>query len=280
MKQLVVAGNPVSHSLSPVMHNAALKVMGLEHEYNYRSMLLSPAKLESFVEQIRSGSIEGANVTIPFKTDVISLLSSVSEEAVAVGAVNTICRRDNEVEGLNTDVQGFLNTLQENDVKPGGYCVTLIGAGGAARAVAYALVTRGISKIEILNRSKSRAKKLAASIKKHGDVDIDVGSISNYKSASIETDLLVNCTPIGMADYSLEKSPVEKIPISNTTVVMDLVYNPRMTRLLHDANQAGCKIIDGLGMLVHQGAISLELWLGLKPPLETMRNAVIQSMGE
>ena len=278
MKQLVVAGNPIGHSLSPVMHNAALETMQLDQEYHYDKMLLQKADLRKFIESIESGLINGANVTLPFKTEIIPLLPNISETVATVGAVNTIYRKDSDVIGSNTDVQGFLNVLDENGVVLEGSSVTIIGAGGAARAVGYAVASVDISALKILNRSELRAAKLAESIRKTSDAIIQSSSLDSFNHSKDKIDLLVNCTPIGMIGHSIGRSPIDKNFISRDTVVMDLVYNPMRTRLLEDAENIGCKIIDGLGMLVHQGALSFESWIGLKPPLDVMRNSVLQFM--
>lgn len=276
MKQLVVAGNPIDHSLSPIMHNAALETLELDREYCYDKVLLQKSDLKIFVETIESGLINGANITLPFKTSVIPFLSNITKEAEAVGAVNTIYRKDSDVIGSNTDVQGFLNVLHENDVDLEGSCVTIIGAGGVARAVAFALVSKDISVLKILNRTKLNAEKLVTSIKQVSDVNLQSGSLISFGNSEDEIDLLINCTSIGMVGQSIGKSPVDKNLISSNTVVMDLVYNPMRTKLLEDAVQIGCRVIDGVGMLLHQGALSFESWTGLKPPLNVMRKALLQ----
>lgn len=276
MKQLVVAGNPIDHSLSPIMHNAALETLELDREYCYDKVLLQKSDLKKFVESLESGLINGANITLPFKTSVIPFLSNITKEAEAVGAVNTIYRKDSDVIGSNTDVQGFLNVLHENDVDLEGSCVTIIGAGGVARAVAFALVSKDISVLKILNRTKLNAEKLVTSIKQVSDVNLQSGSLTSFGNSEDEIDLLINCTSIGMVGQSIGKSPVDKNLMSSNTVVMDLVYNPMVTKLLEDAVQIGCRVIDGVGMLLHQGALSFESWTGLKPPLNVMRKALLQ----
>lgn len=276
MKQLVVAGNPIDHSLSPIMHNAALETLELNREYCYDKVLLQKSDLKKFVESLESGLINGANITLPFKTSVIPFLSNITKEAEAVGAVNTIYRKDSDVIGSNTDVQGFLNVLHENDVDLEGSCVTIIGAGGVARAVAFALVSKDISVLKILNRTKLNAEKLVTSIKQVSDVNLQSGSLTSFGNSEDEIDLLINCTSIGMVGQSIGKSPVDKNLMSSNTVVMDLVYNPMRTKLLEDAVQIGCRVIDGVGMLLHQGALSFESWTGLKPPLNVMRKALLQ----
>ncbi len=276
MKQLVVAGNPIDHSLSPIMHIAALETLELDREYCYDKVLLQKSDLKKFVESLESGLINGANITLPFKTSVIPFLSNITKEAEAVGAVNTIYRKDSDVIGSNTDVQGFLNVLHENDVDLEGSCVTIIGAGGVARAVAFALVSKDISVLKILNRTKLNAEKLVTSIKQVSDVNLQSGSLTSFGNSEDEIDLLINCTSIGMVGQSIGKSPVDKNLMSSNTVVMDLVYNPMVTKLLEDAVQIGCRVIDGVGMLLHQGALSFESWTGLKPPLNVMRKALLQ----
>jgi len=276
VKQLVVIGNPIEHSLSPIMHNAALKAMGLDQEYSYDKMLLHTSNLKKFIVSLESGLITGANVTIPFKTTIIPLLTNLSKEAAAIGAVNTICRKGTKLIGSNTDVHGFLNVLHENNVEIEDSHVLIIGAGGAARSVIYGLVSHGASQFKIYNRSKLRTEELVVSINQYSDVNVETYQFPSYGGSMDDIDLLVNCTPVGMSGHSVGRSPLNRTNISKNTTVIDLVYNPARTKLIEDAGKMGCKIIDGIGMLVHQGALSFESWIGFKPPQEVMKNAVLQ----
>jgi shikimate dehydrogenase len=279
MKKLVIAGYPLGHTMSPIMHNAALDAMGLGSEFHYDTYPITREELPQLVQLIHNATLEGANITIPYKIQVIPFLSSLSPESLAIGAVNTLYRDENQVVGCNTDVQGFLKTLKENDVSIRKLRTTILGAGGAAKAVAHALVREGVEKIVIFNRTPERAQALVESLRNHKVVEVDWSRISIIHERHLETDLIVNCTPIGMSGHSPSESPLHKTLFSKNMVVMDLIYNPLQTRLLKEAEQAGCKTIDGVSMLVHQGAISLEMWTGKKPPMEIMRNVVLESLG-
>ncbi len=279
MKLIVVVGLQLGHSLSPVMHNAALAAMGLEHEYRYEARPLLKDDLPELVESIRGGALEGANITIPYKTEVMAHLTTISEEGLAVGSVNTLYLSDGDVTGCNTDIKGFDKALREQDVDPHGLSATILGAGGAAKAVAFALAEAGVRRLDILNRTHVRAEELASVIERSRDIEIRVGALPTSKRELQDSDLLVNCTPVGMRDHSINDTPLGDSLLGKELVVMDLVYNPLRTRLLKEAEGIGCKTIDGSGMLVHQGAASLELWTGREPPIEVMRGAVLEALG-
>ncbi|MBY8996992.1 MAG: shikimate dehydrogenase [Candidatus Thorarchaeota archaeon] len=279
MKQLVLVGYPLGHSLSPVMHNAALNEMGLDSSYRYDIQPTRAHELQTCVQSIREGSLEGANVTTPYKTDIMNYLEEVSEEATAVGSVNTLYRSEDRVAGCNTDVSGFLESLKEYGVSLKGRHATILGAGGAARAIGYALVNDEVAGLNVLNRSLARAEELVRNLNTQGTCDVHVGPTNTAEFDFNETDLLVNCTPIGMVGHSVTETPLGSKNLHSDMVVVDLVYNPRRTKLLQEAERVGCLIIDGIGMLVHQGAEALELWVGKKPPIEVMRSAVIQALG-
>jgi shikimate dehydrogenase len=261
------------------MHNAALREMKLDKDFHYEKKQIMKSELSTLVASIESGNLEGANITIPYKTSVIPFLSKLTKSAIMVGAVNTLYRQSGEVFGDNTDVKGFLQALIENGVNPKEKRVTIIGSGGAARAITYAMVNSGISKLEILNRSQLKADELASSIKQYSSVQPIIGSLPTRKETVIDTDILVNCTPIGMTGHSVGSSPIPKEALSCGTVVVDIVYNPIRTKLLEDADRVGCKIINGIEMLVHQGALSLELWTGCVPPIGVMREEVLKFLG-
>lgn len=279
MKRLVLVGYPVGHSLSPVMHNAALKAMGLESKYQYDVQSTLEHELHTFVKSMQEGRIAGANITIPYKTEIMNYLSVISDEAVMVGSVNTLYRAGDAVAGCNTDVVGFLESLRENDVSLKGIHATILGAGGAAKAVGHALVKEGAALLDIVNRTTSNAKYMVSRLNNPETCEVRIWPTGTNELDLRKTDLLVNCTPIGMIGHSVTESPVTRDVLHRDMVVMDLVYNPRITKLLQESKQAGCRIIDGTGMLVHQGAAALEIWIKEKPPIEIMRNAIVDGLG-
>jgi shikimate dehydrogenase len=253
--------------------------MGLTREYRYDLKPILGHELQDFVSSVNEGAVEGANITIPYKIDVMNHIEQISDEALAIGSVNTLYRKDRTVVGSNTDALGFIASLNEQDVPLNGSKATILGAGGAAKAVAYALIEEGVSGLDIFNRTLVKAEALAKSLDIQASCEITVGSLQAESINLFDTNLLVNCTSIGMISHSINASPLRPKAMHGDLVVMDLVYNPRRTRLIKDAEQLGCKTIDGTGMLVHQGATALEMWVGEKPPIEVMRNAVIQELG-
>ncbi|MFW9798970.1 MAG: shikimate dehydrogenase family protein, partial [Candidatus Thorarchaeota archaeon] len=187
MKLLVVVGHPLGHSLSPVMHNAALAAMDLEHEYRYEARQLLKDELPGLVESIRTGALEGANITIPYKTEVMAHLTTISEEGLVVGSVNTLYRSDGDVTGCNTDIRGFDEALRERDVDPHGLSATILGAGGAAKAVAFALAEAGVRRLDLLNRTHVKAEELATLVERGRDIEIRVGALPTSKHELQET---------------------------------------------------------------------------------------------
>jgi shikimate dehydrogenase len=259
------------------MHNAALAELGIEDEFRYEAMPLPSDALPGLVASIRSRELEGANITIPYKTVVMTYLSTISSEGLAVGAVNTLHREDSLVIGSNTDIRGFTEAIRERGLSPRGINAVILGAGGAAKSVAYGLAVSGAAKLGIFNRTKDAAKRLAAEIGRDRQVEVRAGSIPIREDLK-ESDLLINCTPVGMTGHSIDSSPLEPSMLPSDLVVMDLVYNPLRTKLLTEAEKAGCKTIDGVGMLVHQGAVGFQLWTGKNAPIKVMREAVLQTL--
>ncbi|MCK4354580.1 MAG: shikimate dehydrogenase, partial [Dehalococcoidia bacterium] len=236
-------------------------------------------KLEAVVAGLREPRNLGANVTVPYKEAVLPLLDEVDDLARLIGAVNTIVKRDNRLLGFNTDAHGFLEGLrQEGHFDPEGKRVVVLGAGGAARAVCFALVREKVSSLIIINRTPLRAETLAGSLRSYmaeAGLKTDLTTLPGQNVSSGEAfarcHLIVNCTSVGMKHSSQEgKSPfgIEVIPPG--VLVYDLVYNPYPTRLLELARKAGANILGGLAMLVYQGAASFELWTGKKAPVDIM----------
>jgi shikimate dehydrogenase len=266
-------GWPVEHSLSPAMHNAAFAALRLN--WTYVPLPVQPGKARAAMRKLVTKGFRGANVTIPHKRAVMPYLDSVSDAAQAIGAVNTIVVRQEKLHGENTDAPGFLAALREGELDPVGKQALILGAGGAARAVVYALEQAGWTAI-IFNRTTQRAAELA-----HDMVRQVPGAIVTWvpRNTSLgdlplsDFDLLVNATPLGMWPH-IESSPwPEDLPLPPHLSVFDLVYRPRRTKLLAKAHAAGAQIIGGLEMLVHQGALAFELWTGQQPLLAVMRAA-------
>lgn len=279
MKELVIVGQPLGHSLSPVMHNAALSAMGLETEYSYRPLPLRFDELPSLVDDIKKQTITGANITIPYKTKIMTFLPMVNKESEVLGAVNTLYYSEDTVIGCNTDVLGFREALREYGVHVHGLSASILGAGGAARAVAYALAEDGVEALDIFCRTKQRAEELASMLRSRFTIQVNLHCNPTAIYPHLATDLLVNCTPVGMQGHSIAETPMKSSHLNESMIVMDLVYNPLKTLLLTEAQRAGCKTIGGVEMLVYQGAASFELWTGIRPPVSVMKQTVLDALG-
>jgi len=271
-------GWPVEHSLSPVMHNVAFATLGLD--WLYLLLPVPPALLGDAVRGLRALGFAGANVTIPHKQTVLAHLDEISPAAQAIGAVNTIVVREGRLYGENTDWRGFLVALRTAGFAPEDQRVLVLGAGGAARAVVYALAQAG-AQVSIYNRTASRAAALARDMQ-HLWPQAEINGVSEgVPLADLDLSrfaLLVNATPLGMWPHVSTSPWPEELPLPGHLTVFDLVYNPLETKLLQQARAAGARPIGGLEMLVQQGALAFELWTGMKPPVEVMRQAVVAAL--
>lgn len=273
-----IFGNPIAHTLSPVMHNAAFRALGLP--YRYLPFQVHPENLKRAVDAIIPLGIRGVNVTIPHKEAVMPFLDSIDSEAQKIGAVNTIVSASNRLIGHNTDGRGFLASLFEMDVDPSGKRVILIGAGGAARGVAIALAAAGVSEVILIARTPSRGKELADRLTVLSPrLKISVFGTDFEKESSFNHDrptLLINTTPLGMKEN--DPLPFSASLLNPAWVVADLIYRPYETPLLSAAKKIGAKTVPGMGMLLHQGALAFEIWTKEKPPLQIMRAALQEAL--
>lgn len=250
---LGVIGNPIAHSMSPLMHNTVLKEMGLDYVY-------LPFKVEDpgdFVDTARKFSFRGFNVTIPHKREIIEYLDELAEDAARLGAVNTVVKQDGKLKGYNTDWLGAVAAL-EKVTSSKDKNVVLIGAGGAGRAIAYGLKKKG-GNVTVLNREEE----LLMARRVGDNFGCKYGGLKELDS--LEYDILIHATPVGMWPDVVE-SLVEKKNLRKGKVVMDIVYNPLQTKLLKDAEECGCRTIDGLKMLAGQAEASFRFWTGKEPP--------------
>ena len=259
MRKYCVIGYPIGHSLSPKIHNREFRALKLDARYE--AIEVKPERLAQFMKNFRE-NFSGASVTIPHKEKIIKFLDKLSPEARAIGAVNAIVNLGGKLIGYNTDVFGAMSAIRKFfSKKLRGKRAVVLGAGGAARAIAYGLKKAG-AKVKILNRTLLRAKRLAA------DFGCGCGRLSDFNPSGC--DLIVNATSVGMwrskAKY-FEESPLPQLKnllrgLRKKPAVMDIIYRPRMTKLLKDAKKAGCKIITGDYMFLSQAAKSFELWTG------------------
>jgi shikimate dehydrogenase len=263
-------GNPVDHSLSPAIHNAAFEKLGL----NFAYLAFPVEDLENAIRGIRAlGHIRGFSVTIPHKVSILPLLDSVETTAKHIGSVNTIIKDRGMLVGSNTDASGALQALRQGGVNLVGQEVVILGSGGAARAIAFGLCIEGnIGHLTLLGIDDKERKALATDLQTKTGVTIsdDQLNASTLKQALANAHLLIHCTPIGMHP-KIEHSCVPKALLHQKLTVMDIVYNPLNTQLLQDAQASGCRTIRGIEMFLHQAVGQFELWTGESAPVDTMR---------
>lgn len=276
-----IFGDPVEHTLSPAIHNAAFDSLGMDWAYVPFHVLGKPAShLKDAVAALRALNMAGVSVTIPHKEKVIQHLDDVDEAARHIGAVNTIVNRDGRLIGHNTDGAGYLLSLREETgfgVK--GKSVVILGSGGAARAVIYSILAAGPASVIISNRTLKRADALADEFRERfKTVDIKTVELKDdvIERRSSGADILVNTTSLGMSGF--ERLDIGVETLSPGAVVSDIVYSPIETGLLKKAKARGLKTHTGIGMLVRQGALSFELWTGEKAPLEVMKKAALKAL--
>ena len=272
-----VIGDPVEHSCSPPMHNTAFREMGMD--YIYVPFHVKPADLSAAVEGFKALNVMGINITLPHKSAALTLMDSLSQEARLIGAINTMVFRDGMVEGHNTDARGFIASLREKGIENiQGMKVVVLGAGGGAQAVVVGLALEGVDRITIANRTPEKAIRIAENISEKTGIQVKGISLSdNLLPEHIsQSRLLVSTISAGM-DPSI---PLVIDPdwLHEDLTVCDIVYTPPETNLLKAAAQRGLRTVGGMGMLVHQGAISFQLWTGEQPPVNTMRRALIQAL--
>ncbi len=274
-KKAYVIAYPAGHSLSPIMQNAAFRHLKLNAYYE--SLEVPPDKLKSTVEDLRLDNVYGANVTIPHKLAVRPLLDKLTEEAQNIGAVNTIINKNGSLTGHNTDAVGFLRALKEDaNFDPKGHKVVMLGAGGAARAVLYALLIAKAREVGIYNRTSSKADKLASDLDHLGKVQVvNKNQLMEFVQ---QATLLVNTTSLGMEKFGVpcQGSPLPKNILPNKGLICDIIYKPKETLLLKNAKEAGLKIQNGLPMLVYQGAEAFSKWTNQEAPIKVMFTALKQ----
>jgi shikimate dehydrogenase len=268
VKRLGVLGWPVSHSRSPAMHNAAFAALGMR-EWHYQRLPVPPEVLEDTVRGLPAAGYVGANVTIPHKEAALALSDTATDAARAIGAANTLSfDASGSIAASNTDAPGLLAALVGQDRHPAGTIALVLGAGGSARAAAYALREAGAARVVVWNRTPERARQLAA------DLGVDASD------RPIAAELLVNCTSVGLADGEFKELPIAADALGTYATVADLVYRAGGTGLVAEARRRGCTVVDGLEVLVRQGALSFEAWTGREAPIDVMRNTARGSIPE
>ena len=268
-----VIGSPIAHSLSPTVHNAAFRELGLDYIYvahhvvDVKGALDGMRALEGF---------RGMSVTIPHKIRALSLVDQTCTLAREIGAINTITREDDgRLTGTNTDGWGALRALQSGGTQPEGLNVTLIGTGGSARAIAVTLAREAKpASIVLVGRTQSKAQSLETLVRSY--TQVRVSPWADRDDAAARADIVINTTPLGMHPHSKE-SPLTRA-LSESQLAMDIVYNPLETRLLRTSRTAGATTINGLEMFIEQAAMQFEIWTGQKAPIKTMREAALAAL--
>ncbi|MBM4240149.1 MAG: shikimate dehydrogenase [Euryarchaeota archaeon] len=271
-KVVGIIGDPVEHSLSPPMHNAAFRY--LKMDYVYVPFLVKKDLLQSSIIGAKSLDIKGLNVTIPHKTEVLSYLDYIDRSAELIGAVNTLKFENKIIKGFNTDGIGAIRAIEEEtpvkDKK-----IVILGAGGAARAVSFQMLIAGAGSVVIANRTPENAILLKESLVAKLDGQVKTTDLSDKLEKELkDADILINTTPIGMFPNIHEKPLVKAEMMHSDLVVNDLVYNPIKTGLLKEAEQAGLKPISGIKMLIYQGIESFKIWTGITPPVNVLEDAL------
>ncbi len=267
-KICLIIGNPVEHSLSPQMHNAAYEELGIDNQYVFIAAHVKVENLKTVVEAIRAMSIRGLTCTLPHKLEIIKYLDEIDPVAKKIGAVNTVINDNGKLVGFNTDWIGITRALKNvTDLK--NKKVGLIGAGGAGRAAAHGLVEEG-AEFTVFNRHKEKGKKLATEFKAS-----DAKSLEEIKEIA-KMDIIINATSVGM---ETEQTPCPTEYIKPNQIVYDIVYSPYETKLLRDAASKGANVIHGTEMLIHQGTAQFEHYTGRKAPEAVMRKTVHKLLG-
>ncbi|RKN79056.1 shikimate dehydrogenase [Paenibacillus ginsengarvi] len=266
-----VFGDPIKHSKSPIMHNRAFRELGLNAAY--AAFHIKPGRLKDAVAGIRAMQFRGVNVTIPHKLEVMDYLDEIHPDALAIGAVNTIVNDDGKLTGCNTDGIGYVRSLREEaGFHVAGKKVLMLGAGGAARGVAYSLAKEGAAAVYIANRTVSKAEQLAESIRPFTKSEgMGYEAIEDIRG---DIDLIVHNTEVGMHP-NVNEVLIDTSWFHEGLTVSDIVYNPLVTRLLREAEERGARTHGGLGMFIYQGAYAFEYWTGREAPVQAMREAVL-----
>ena len=273
-----VIGDPIEHSLSPVIQNAAFNALNIDAVYT--AFMVKPSEVANALAGIRALGMLGLSVTMPHKEAVIPHLDWVDETVKCLNSVNTIHCKEGKLFGYSTDGIGALEALKKNRANPHGKRVLMLGAGGAARVIAHTLIEE-VEELVVLNRTVSVAERLAETLKHKFGKKIIVNSLSPeiIGEKISNSDILLNTTSVGMKNNTDQRSLIVLDCLRPDLTVMDIVYNPLETRLIKDAKAAGAKVISGVEMLIYQGAAAFEIWTGHKAPVQVMRKAALEQLG-
>ena len=277
MKSVGIIGYPLGHSISPQIHNFIYQKLSIEAFY--KKWEFEEINMSSELNKINDSNFIGANVTVPYKEKIISFLDEIESEAKHIGAVNTIVKCQNQLIGHNTDVYGIekcLHTIfQSENIKN----VVIVGSGGAAKAALYVLLNRGLKNLSLINRTPLNAKNMLARFDTYNfdSKILTFDQKTEIQNDCLNSDLIINSTTIGMKGTDLEsESPLETICFNGNSVVFDMVYNPRITKLIANSLTKNATIIEGIDMLVYQAIKSIELWTGQIPSFDLMKKKCLE----
>ncbi len=273
--RLGIFGWPVAHSKSPQMHESAARALGIELQYE--RFEVAPGDLAAAVRHKHQAGIDGYNLTVPHKEAIMALVDDVAPEARAIGAVNTVVRADERYVGHNTDALGLVRSLEEAGVQLNDARVVVVGAGGAARAAVVGLSNAGANEVTVLSRRPEQGEALIKALGSHADCALEAAPLSEASWCFETATLFVQATSATLESnpraFEFAASlPIDALPAD--AAVVDMVYKPLRTAVLARAEEFGLTIVDGLGMLLHQGALAFEMWTGFEPPLDVMRSAL------
>lgn len=264
-----VIGNPVKHSFSPGMHSLAFQELGINAVY--LPFLIVEEQLPQLLNAFNISGVQGFNITLPFKERIVPFLDSLSDEAEMLQSVNTVTRTDEGWKGYNTDGSGFIRSLVAANIHISGQKVLIVGAGGAARAIAVSMALAGVSEIALMNRTRSKAEDLSTLLYQIApEIQVRMDSLQKF-----ESDIIVNATSVGMSDGTC---PVPDECLEGCQLVVDIIYNPAETTLLKRAAELSIPHMNGLDMLLYQGIEAFEIWTCRKAPVEIMRQSLVASV--
>lgn len=269
-------GWPLGHSLSPAMHNAAFAVHGLD--YVYVPLATPPELLPQAVAGLKALGFVGVNVTIPHKVAIMDYLDEIDNSAKLVGAVNTIVVNEKRLIGYNTDADGYIRSLEQAGITVAGKSAVILGAGGAARAVAAGFVSANITSLTIAARDRNKADMIASLVAGTIPVKGTAWDSQAVVAALSTADIVVNATPLGMYPAIASQPPLLWDLLQQSAAVSDLVYNPLVTHFMAEGTRRGHTVVGGEGMLIEQGALAFELWTGCRAPREIMRQALLEGL--
>ncbi len=267
-----VFGDPVDDNPTGVLEEAGFKALGLN--YRYITMKVTPEDFDIAMKSLRALHMKGINLTMPHKIAVLPYLDGISEAAGIIGAVNTVVNRDGKLIGDNTDGKGFVQALKMEDVALKNKKITLLGAGGAAKAIAVECALAGAASVIVINRGRSHGEELVQTIREHTEAEAAYLPWEDGQPVPAGTDILINATPIGFAPNVTDRPQIDYDTITPDMIVSDVVFNPDITEFLKAAAKRGAKTVSGLGMLVCQGALNFTIWTGREAPYDVMYEAL------